>query len=253
MLILVFFGGKNNGLPQIGGNVCLSRTATYLCRMNILFEDYYLLAINKPAGLSSESGRERHPSAEREALFYFTAQLQQKSSSERLKATPYLRVAHRLDRAASGVLLFAKTKNALTQLMEQFENKTVEKTYWAIVENKPAAEAGRLSNWLKRDEAGRKAIIQEKQTRDSQHCELEYKILNAKGKHWLLEIKPLTGRFHQIRVQLAHIGCPIVGDTLYGGHPWKEHEIKLHARSLRFKHPKTGEWMTLEVAPPEDW
>ena len=219
--------------------------------MQVIFEDYYLLAIDKPAGLSSESGQERHPSAERDAKMYFAQQLQEKSTSPRLKETPYLRVVHRLDRSASGVLLFAKTKTALTRLMAQFEHREIEKTYRALVEKQPASPSGRLAHWLTKDPEGRRALISEKQVRDSQRCELEYKTLEIKGKGALLEINPATGRFHQIRAQLAHIGCPIAGDTLYGGHFWKDHEIKLHARSLKFRHPKTDEWVTLEVA--EKW
>jgi 23S rRNA pseudouridine1911/1915/1917 synthase len=221
--------------------------------MQILFEDYYLLVVNKPAGLSSESGKERHPSAEREAKMYFTSQLRQNSTSKRLKATPYLRVAHRLDRAASGILVFAKTKSALTSLMEQFEKKEVEKIYWAIVEKRPPAESATLAHWLKKDAEGRKAVVAEKQNRDSQWCELEYKLLEMKGKNALLEVRPRTGRFHQIRAQLAHIGCPIVGDTLYGGSFWKENQIKLQACRLTFKHPKTGVRVALEAPPGEHW
>lgn len=220
--------------------------------MQILFEDYYLLAVNKPAGLSSESGKERHPSAEQEALMYFTRQLQERSASKRLKATPYLRAVHRLDRAAGGVLLFAKTKTALSSLMEQFEKGTVQKVYHAVTEVRPPAETGTLSHWLKKDPEGRKAIITEKEQRGSQFCKLEYKVLETKGKNTLLEIRPQSGRFHQIRAQLAFIGCPIAGDVLYGGKPWREHEIKLHAVRLTCRHPKTGEPLELECVV-EGW
>ena len=219
--------------------------------MQIIFEDYYLLAINKPGGLSSESGKERHPSAEQEALMYFTQQLQKNSSSKRLKETPYLRAVHRLDRASSGVLVFAKTKLALSALMLQFEQRSVEKVYQAVVEKRPTEPAGHLVHWLLKDESGRKALISEKQLRDSQHCILDYVTLPSEDKTILLELHPQTGRFHQSRAQLAHIGCPIVGDILYGGKPWREHQIKLHAQRLRFKHPKTGEEMTLEAPLPE--
>ena len=221
--------------------------------MQILFEDYYVLAINKPAGLSSESGKERHPSAEREALAYFTRRLQEESASKRLKPAPYLRPVHRLDRAASGILFFAKTKAALAGLMEQFEKRTVEKVYRAIVESRPPADAGTLSHWLKKDPEGRKALVSEKESRGSRHCELEYKVLEMKDKRYLLELKPHTGRFHQIRAQLAFIGCPIHGDVLYGGEFWQENQIKLHAFRLICKHPKTGEPLELEVPPPEGW
>lgn len=220
--------------------------------MQIIFEDYYLLAISKPAGLSSESGKERHPSAEQEALMYFTQQLQKGSTSKRLKETPYLRVAHRLDRASSGVLVFAKTKQALSAIMQQFEERSVEKVYQAVVEKRPATPSGNLTNWLLKDETGRKALIAEKQLKDSQQCILDYITLPTEDRSILLEIHPKTGRFHQIRAQLSHIGCPIVGDMLYGASkPWREHQIKLHAQRLTFKHPKTGEKMTLEAHLPE--
>jgi 23S rRNA pseudouridine1911/1915/1917 synthase len=221
--------------------------------VQIIFEDYYLLAINKPAGLSSESGKERHPSAEQEALMYFTQHLQKNSSSKRLKETPYLRAMHRLDRASSGVLVFAKTKQALSALMLQFEQRTVEKIYQAVVEKPPASPSGHLANWLLKDESGRKALISEKQLRDSQHCILDYITLPTEDKSILLEVHPKTGRFHQIRAQLAHIGCPIVGDVLYGGKPWHEHQVKLHAQRLHFIHPKTGAPMTLEAPLPDEW
>lgn len=221
--------------------------------MKILFEDYYILVIEKPAGLSSESGKAAHPSAEREALFYVTAQLQKSSTSTRLKVTPYLRVAHRLDRPAGGVLVMAKTKGALSSLMDQFEKGEVKKSYLAWTEKKPPAEEGTLSGWLKRDETGKKALIFDQATRDSQVCSLHYKVLKVKGNNALLELHPNTGRYHQIRAQLAHIGCPIVGDSLYGGHFWQEHQIKLLAKHLAFKHPKSEEPMTFEAAEPEGW
>jgi 23S rRNA pseudouridine1911/1915/1917 synthase len=221
--------------------------------MQIIFEDYYLLVINKPAGLSSESGASRHPSAETEALLYFTKTLNESSTSKRLKATPYLRAVHRLDRASSGVLVFAKTKAALTHLMGQFERRETEKVYRAVLEKAPRPEAGSLTNFLKKSEDGRSAIITATQEAGTQPCELSYKTLNVNGKQVELEVRPSTGRFHQIRAQFAHIGCPIVGDVLYRAKPLKENEIKLHAEKLIIRHPKTEETLVLEAPLPEEW
>ena len=221
--------------------------------MQIIFEDYYLLVINKPAGLSTESGASRHPSAETEALFYFTKSLNESSSSSRLKVTPYLRSVHRLDRASSGVLVFAKTKAALTNLMGQFERREVEKVYRAVLEKAPRPEAGTQKHFLKRSEDGRKAIICDTQERDSQPCELRYKTLAMRGKQAEVEIHPLTGRFHQIRAQFAHIGCPVVGDVAYGGKALKEFEVKLHAARLTVLHPRSGVVLVLEAEVGEGW
>lgn len=221
--------------------------------MQIIFEDYYLLVINKPAGLSSESGTSRHPSAETEALLYFTQVLNLNSTSKRLKATPYLRAVHRLDRASSGVLVFAKTKAALTHLMGQFERRETEKIYRALVESTPKLKSGTLSHFLMRSEDGRSAIVSDTLVRGAQPCELDYRVLKMNSKQAEMEINPRTGRFHQIRAQLAHIGCPIVGDVLYGGKALKEFEIKLHAERLTIVHPKTGLPLALEAGVPGGW
>ncbi len=221
--------------------------------MQILFEDYYLLVINKPAGLSAESGEQRHPSAEREALFYITEELNKKSTSKRLKITPYLRAAHRLDRPASGVLVFAKTKMALVELMRQFEEQQTQKVYLAVTAKRPPADSGLLQNWLKKDADGRKALVFDLDKKGRQRCDLQYVVREPRGAGALLELRPATGRFHQIRAQLAHIGCPIVGDVLYGGPAWQDNEIKLHAASLTIAHPKSGEQLTFEAPLPDNW
>lgn len=219
--------------------------------MQILFEDYYLLVINKPAGLSSESGEKRHPSAEVEALFYLTRELNRKSSSSRLKLTPYLHVAHRLDRAASGILVMAKTKTALLHVMEQFKNRTTEKIYLAVTSRRPPADQGILKNWLEKDAQNRRTQVFAQEKKGRQLAELSYRVLEPRGAGALLELRPATGRFHQIRAQLAHLGCPIVGDVLYGGPHWRDNEIMLHATRLVLTHPKSGALLELEAPLPE--
>lgn len=184
---------------------------------------------------------------------YFTKWLNDHSSSKRLKVTPYLRAVHRLDRASSGVLIFAKTKAALTHLMGQFERRETEKIYRALVEKAPKTEAGKLEHFHKRTEDGKKALILTGNEAGTQPCELAYKTLRMRGKQAELEIQPLTGRFHQIRAQLAHIGCPIVGDVLYGGKALVEHEIKLHAERLTVIHPISEQQLVLEAPLGEDW
>jgi 23S rRNA pseudouridine1911/1915/1917 synthase len=210
--------------------------------LDILFEDTDLLVVNKPAGLSTESGQAKHPSAEKLLL-------ESLSTGQR---TPYLRAVHRLDRASGGVLVLAKNKAALSHLMRQFELRMVQKMYQALVEKAPETATATLSHWLRRDETGKKALIFDQNTPDSQPCALTYKMLETRNQQALLEIYPETGRYHQIRAQLAHIGSPICGDVLYGGHFWRDHEIKLHAVRLSFRHPRSNGPMSIE-APWDAW
>lgn len=217
--------------------------------MDILFEDNDLLAINKPAGLSTESGRALHPSAEKEALQY----LLQKGNKAPAKKMPYLRAVHRLDRAASGVLLLAKSKQVLSNLMAQFERHTIEKVYVAEVAAPPAEAGGALRHFLKRTSDGKSALVFDNPVDGSQAAALRYLVLKKKTGSAILEIFPASGRFHQIRAQLAHIGCPITGDVRYGGPFWREHAIKLHARRLVIRHPKRDETLVIEAPLPAIW
>lgn len=211
----------------------------------ILYEDRYLLALNKPAGLSSESGRASYPSAEAWALEY----LHQTTRRQR----PYLRAVHRLDRASSGVLLLAKNKATLQHLMAQFEARTVMKVYIAEVAGDLPAEAGTLTHYLGRSADGRGAVVSQEPFEGSQPAVCPYRLLERRGGQSVVELVPQTGRFHQLRAQLAFIGCPIIGDERYGGPPWRPHAIRLHALRLQVQHPATGQMLTLEAPLPEAW
>lgn len=219
--------------------------------MQIIYEDNTLLAVNKPAGLSSESGPASHPSAEKWAQEYTAGQRREAVGA--FQRAPYLRAVHRLDRASSGVLLMSKTKSALTDLMDQFENRTVEKTYIAEVVGALPAETGTLRHHLAKSEDGKAAVVADAPFSGSKPAECDYRVLEKTAVGARVEIVPKTGRFHQIRAQLAHIGCPVVGDTRYGGPLWLEHAVKLHACRLVVRHPRTGDLLTIEAPLPDNW
>jgi 23S rRNA pseudouridine1911/1915/1917 synthase len=210
--------------------------------LNVLFEDKDLLLVHKPAGLSTESGRANHPSAETEAMEW----LRTKTGSNR---DIYLRAAHRLDRPTSGVLLFAKNKRSLSALMQQFELRETQKTYWAVVASTDLPEEASLTHWIGRSADRRSATVFEQSEPDAQLARLRYKVLKKQSSQSLLEIVLETGRFHQIRAQMAFIGCPIVGDEKYGAKAWKPEQIMLHAQSLSFVHPQSGETKVISCLP----
>ena len=211
----------------------------------ILFEDNYLLAIDKPAGLQSDKDRHRNPSVEREVAEYFRKNFAWKKQL-------VVGLTHRLDRAVSGVLLLAKTPAAVKSLAAQFEARSVEKHYLAILEKCPPQDEGELVHWIKKDDLAKRAVVVNPHTKASQECRLRYKVLQKKGEKCLAEIELLTGRYHQIRVQMGTIGCPVLDDEKYGGRKSRSDisMIHLHAHRLAFDHPKTGERMEVNAPLP---
>lgn len=165
----------------------------------------------------------------------------------------FLGVVHRLDRPVSGAVIFARTSKALTRLNNMLKNREIHKTYWAIVKSQPPEESGHLVHYLTRNEKQNKSYAYLKPVADAQKAELEYKVIKQSDKYYLLEIKLLTGRHHQIRVQLAAIGCPIKGDLKYG-YPRSNPGgfIHLHARSIEFLHPVQKVVINIIADPPED-
>jgi 23S rRNA pseudouridine1911/1915/1917 synthase len=161
-------------------------------------------------------------------------------------------VVHRLDRPTSGVVVFAKTSKALSRLNEQFRVKETNKIYWAVVENKPQKNTDRLENYLRKNEKQNKSYVVNQDGKDVKKAVLNYKLLCSSDKYHLLEVTLETGRHHQIRAQLSHIGCIIKGDLKYGAKRSNtDNSIHLHARQLSFVHPTTKEVISV-VAPVTD-
>ena len=213
--------------------------------LDILFEDNHLLVVNKPAGMLVQGD------ATGDIPLIELAKLYIKSKYEK-PGDVFLGLVHRIDRPVSGIVLLARTSKALERMTKAFRERKVEKIYWAIVKGVPHPLGDKLIHWLKKDQQKNitKAYLSEQDS--SQYAELSYRVMRNFDKNSLLEVKPITGRPHQIRLQLSSIGCPIVGDLKYGfAAPNKDASICLHARKLSFEHPVKKESISI-VAPLPD-
>lgn len=165
----------------------------------------------------------------------------------------FLGVVHRLDRPTTGIVVFAKTSKALTRLNELFSNRETKKTYWAVVKNKPPHKSDNLIHFIKRNEKTNTSKAHLKEVSDSKKASLEYSIIKELNNYFVLEINLHTGRHHQIRAQLAVIGCPIKGDLKYGfDRSNQDGGIHLHARKLDFIHPVSKEHLSVIAPTPSD-
>jgi 23S rRNA pseudouridine1911/1915/1917 synthase len=162
---------------------------------------------------------------------------------------PFVGIVHRLDRPTSGIILFAKKPSVLKIMNAQFEKRTVRKYYVALVDGEIPNPSGSLKDYLHKDFFQKKAIISNQKSQENQEVKLNFRKIGLVGHRPLLNIELLTGKYHQIRAQLAYIGCPIAGDTLYGGTAWDKEGIGLHASALQFDHPETKERITIK----SDW
>lgn len=162
-------------------------------------------------------------------------------------------VVHRLDRPTSGAVIFAKTSKALSRLNEQFREKDTKKVYWAVVETAPREKSGSLVNFLLKNEKQNKAYVHQKEVPGSKKASLDYRLIAQSDKYYLLEVELHTGRHHQIRAQLAHMGCIIKGDLKYGAKRSNpDGSIHLHARYLEFIHPTTKEMIRITAPVPDE-
>ena len=214
--------------------------------MRIIFEDNHLLVINKDTGVLVQGDKTGDTPLSDLAKAYVKEKYQKPGEV-------FMGVIHRIDRPVSGLVLMARTSKALERMNEQFKNREIEKKYLAVVRNRPPANAGNLVHWLIKNPETNVTKAYEKEVPNSMRSELNYKLIGELDGFYLLDVNPITGRPHQIRVQLASMNCPIVGDNKYG-YPRgnKDKSICLHAHQVKFMHPVKKEEMQLFAALPLD-
>lgn len=214
--------------------------------LKVLYEDNHLLVLNKPAGLLVQGDKTGDIPLVEHAKSYI-------GQKYKKPGAVFLGVVHRLDRPVSGVVIFARTSKALERMNTLFRDKKTKKTYWALVSNKPKIAEGTLVHWLVKDELKNKTTAYKSEHPDGQRSELSYRLITEVYGNFLVEVKPVTGRPHQIRVQLATMGCPILGDVKYGSKiPSNDGSIALHAYQLEFIHPVKNEPLAILAPLPEN-
>lgn len=215
--------------------------------MTVLYEDNHLIIVNKQAGEIVQGDK----TGDAPLSDIVKDWLKEKHNKP---GNVYLGVVHRLDRPVSGVVLFAKTSKALPRLNKMFaEHDKVSKTYWAIVQNRPQASKGTLTHWLTRQEKNNTARAYDREVPGAKKAVLDYELIASGDRYHLLEIHLHTGRHHQIRCQLAKMGCPIKGDLKYGApRSNPDGSISLHARNLTLEHPVSHERISVTAPVPDD-
>ena len=214
--------------------------------MQVLYEDNHIIIVSKRAGEIVQGDKTGDvPLSETVAAY-----LKEKYSKP---GNVFIGVPHRLDRPVSGVVVLAKTSKALSRLNEMFRVGSVDKRYLAIVKNKPKQPEGRLENWLVRNEKQNRSYAYDKEVPCSKQAILNYKLVASSVNYHLLEVELLTGRHHQIRCQLAKMGCPIKGDLKYGAERSNpDGSISLHAFHVMFEHPVSHEMIDVKAPLPDD-
>ena len=214
--------------------------------MNILYQDNHIISINKqPSEIVQGDKTGDMPLTEKIKTY-----LKEKYNKP---GNVFVGLAHRLDRPTSGVLVLARTSKALSRLNKMFQENEIKKTYWAVVNKKPPKLSDTLTNFLKKNQKQNKSYVYEKQVKGAKEASLTYELIANSDNFYLLEIKMHTGRHHQIRAQLAHIGCQIKGDLKYGfPRSNKNASIHLHARKISFIHPVSKQKISITAEPPKD-
>ena len=213
---------------------------------DILYEDNHLIAVNKRAGDIVQVDETGDESLDEKVKKYIAKKYDKPNGA-------FLGVVHRLDRPVSGVILFAKTSKALDRINKMFKAREMHKTYYAVVRKRPVPESETLIHWLVKNPQKNVTKAHDREVNGALRSELNYKLVGELDGYYLIEVDPITGRPHQIRVQLSTLGCPIVGDNKYGyprGSLRKS--ICLHARRLQFIHPIKKEAILITAPVPKD-
>lgn len=224
----------------------MSKLLSNCSNLNVLYEDNHIIVINKRAGDLVQGDK----TGDKPLSDIVKSYLKNKYNKP---GNVYLGVVHRLDRPTSGIVLFSKTSKALPRLNKLFSEKKAKKTYWALVKNHPPKSKDTLIHWLRKNPKNNKSTAYNKETKGCKKAILHYSVLKQLDTYVLLEIELETGRHHQIRCQLASIGCPIKGDLKYGfdrSNP--DGSISLHARKLEFIHPVKKEALKITAPLPND-
>ena len=213
--------------------------------MTVVYEDNHIIVVNKTASEIVQADKTGDMPLSETVKQYLKEKYQKPGNV-------FLGVTHRLARPVSGLVVFAKTSKALTRLNEMFRTSEVKKTYWAVVKNAPKEPEGELVHFLVRNEKQNKSYAYDKEVPKSKKAILDYRLIGRSENYYLLEVDLKTGRHHQIRCQLAKMGCPIKGDLKYGSpRSNPDGSICLHARRIRFVHPVSKELIELEAPLPE--
>ncbi len=215
-------------------------------QIEILYEDNHLLAVNKEVGVLVQGDK----TGDKSLIFFAKNYIKRKYNKP---GDVFLGLPHRLDRPTSGIVIFAKTSKALTRMNKLFSEQQIKKKYWAVVEQAPEILSQTLEHYLVRNPKNNKSTAFTKQKKNAKKASLTYNLIGSSKNYHLLEIDLHTGRHHQIRAQLAKIGCHIKGDLKYGAKRSNPNGgIHLHARQVEFEHPVKKEKITIIANPPNE-
>ena len=214
--------------------------------IDVIYEDNHLIVVNKKSGDIVQGDKTGDEPLSEKVKMYIKEKFNKPGEV-------FLGVVHRIDRPVSGAVIFARTSKALARMNAMFQSKEIQKTYWAVVKNKPMHSEELVVRYLTKNEKQNKSYCSKVPKDGALKSELTYTLLASSDNYHLLEINPHTGRHHQIRAMLADIGCPIKGDLKYGfNRSNQDGSIHLHARAIQFEHPVTKEPVFIKANPPKD-